>query len=690
VNRATDEVLQLVRIAVRLSSEAATRTRAIVLGSGHNRSAEDGFAVKFVEHTADNVAIVAEPERDTWPQTIVGSFYSYLESDVPQGPAVSRRVIASVSLEHFSAARSSALSKLDDKLRAWATQQRDAATATVQRLQLAAFIVAAAAAVGVIAVATAALLEAIAQMQGGAEGAERLYEREFRPMVMSSLLVPAVLVIGFSAIFGCCVGLFDARADGMSTRAAVFERTTVIQEGELVASQLGRELSGSSLSLERITALRTELRRSIDDAHRLRSKGLFAGAGWALRGRSNGINAALFGPSNPRTVRVPTSSDCFPSFDREVGNQQDLDSITAALDLAFRQLYAFSASDLQASEAARSSALALIATIKVEGAIAVDRLVEASALYTDSLEDTRTLHIAIVGALYGVVAALVVSALLGVVLPIEQRIDHEADTIALLLASLPDDVKSNVPELSEYFNAGTFGDDEKKNLAQSEQLLQNILPPVISRRLKSGESPIADDHKSVTVVFAALVNFDKYSDRMEAREMVVYLNKLIVTFDDIVDQLELEKIKTIGDTYFLCGGLTSKTAADHPLRSVECGLSFMEALDEFAARNVMPDLKLRVGVHTGAAVAGVIGSSKVAYDLWGDTVNTSSRMQSTGKPGGMQLHASTHAHVKDYFSFDESFVNAKGKGQLKTYLWAGRKGLPSPYHGKVNWRKSLQ
>ena len=99
-----------------------------------------------------------------------------------------------------------------------------------------------------------------------------------------------------------------------------------------------------------------------------------------------------------------------PSFDREVGNQQDLDSITAALDLSFRQLHAFSASDLQASEAARSSALALIATIKVEGAIAVDRLVEASALYTDSLEDTRTLHIAIVGALYGVVAALVVSA----------------------------------------------------------------------------------------------------------------------------------------------------------------------------------------------------------------------------------------------------------------------------------------
>jgi class 3 adenylate cyclase len=261
--------------------------------------------------------------------------------------------------------------------------------------------------------------------------------------------------------------------------------------------------------------------------------------------------------------------------------------------------------------------------------------------------------------------------------------------LKLLLTKLPDDIQTAVPEINDFYNVMDSEMEQiKKKILQSEKLLQNILPPVISRRLKNGERIIADTHPNVTVVFAALIGFDEYSKTMEARQIVHFLNGLIVTFDHIVDLLDLEKIKTIGDVYFLCGGLTAKTEADHPLRCMECSLLFFDSIHENNVRQNTPNLTLRVGINTDPAVAGVIGSKKVAYDLWGDSVNTSSRMQSTGMAGKIQVSDKTYKLIKEFYSFTDRTVSAKGKGELKTHIYAGRI-KPTPY-SNINWKRSRE
>ena len=217
----------------------------------------------------------------------------------------------------------------------------------------------------------------------------------------------------------------------------------------------------------------------------------------------------------------------------------------------------------------------------------------------------------------------------------------EEDGTKLMLNMIPEAVRESVPEIAEYFSSGKIDEEEKmkKQLQQSEKLLQNILPPIISRRLKAGEALIADDHAKVTVAFCALVGFDEVTKDMSAKQIVSFLNELYSRFDEISDKLELEKIKTIGDIYFMCGGLTEKTKEDHTLRVVDTVLHFYETLNQHNARH---DTKLRMkcGINTGPAVAGVIGSKKVAYDLWGDTVNVASRLCGTGLPDNIAVHHS--------------------------------------------------
>eukprot|EP00455_Lapot_gusevi_P017677 TRINITY_DN19516_c0_g1_i5.p1 TRINITY_DN19516_c0_g1~~TRINITY_DN19516_c0_g1_i5.p1 ORF type:complete len:359 (-),score=30.40 TRINITY_DN19516_c0_g1_i5:395-1471(-) len=314
----------------------------------------------------------------------------------------------------------------------------------------------------------------------------------------------------------------------------------------------------------------------------------------------------------------------------------------------------------------------------------------SDSTYHDKIKSTISTYFNAILAVLIVAVAIVVLVMITTVFPIIDRVmRHEAGT-KLLLTLLPDDVLTTCPEITDFYdaNAGTKDDQIKKKLQQSEKLLQNILPPVISRRLKNGESVIADTHPNVTVVFAALIGFDEYSAKMEAKQIVHFLNSLIVTFDQITDLLDLEKIKTIGDIYFLCGGLTKKTESDHPLRCMECALLFLEAMQENNARHNTPNLTQRIGVNTDPAVAGVIGSKKIAYDLWGDSVNTASRMQSTGLPGKIQVSDKTYHLIKEYFSFTERKVAAKGKGELTTHLFANRT-KPTPYRN-LNWRVSTR
>ena len=260
-----------------------------------------------------------------------------------------------------------------------------------------------------------------------------------------------------------------------------------------------------------------------------------------------------------------------------------------------------------------------------------------------------------------------------------QLMEEEAGT-KLMLNMIPTEVRDSVPEIAQYFSTGKSDEDEKmkKLLQQSEKLLQNILPPIISRRLKAGESLIADDHAKVTVSFTALVGFDEYSKNMSARQIVGFLNDLYSTFDSLTDKLDLEKIKTIGDVYFMCGGLTDVTIEDHPVRVVETVLQFFMYLTEHNTKYHTPNITMKSGINTGPAVAGVIGSKKVAYDLWGDAVNVSSRLYSTGVNGRISVFSTTRDEVQEYFSFSERVVEAKGKGKMVTYVLESRI-KPTPF-----------
>jgi adenylate cyclase len=170
---------------------------------------------------------------------------------------------------------------------------------------------------------------------------------------------------------------------------------------------------------------------------------------------------------------------------------------------------------------------------------------------------------------------------------------------------------------------------------RSEELLLNILPPSIARRLKLSGGTIADGFAEVSVLFADIVGFTRMSSRLPPERIVGMLNELFCKFDDVAGQLGLEKIKTIGDCYMIAGGLP-EPRADHAVAAAEMAFAMLDIVAEMAVRTGEP-LSVRIGIHSGPVVAGVIGKRKFIYDLWGDTVNIASRMESHGLPGAIQL-----------------------------------------------------
>jgi guanylate cyclase 2F len=201
---------------------------------------------------------------------------------------------------------------------------------------------------------------------------------------------------------------------------------------------------------------------------------------------------------------------------------------------------------------------------------------------------------------------------------------------------------------------------EKKN---SEELLLNILPGPVAGRLKRGDTCIADTVDDVTCFFSDMVGFTKMSSQMTATELVEMLNNIVNTFDDLCAYHNLEKIKTIGDAYFAVGGLHN-SGSDHPERVVRFGLDIIDSLKVYNG-----SVQIRCGCHTGPIVAGVIGKSKFAYDVWGDTVNMASRMESNSLPGRMQCSRATYERCYDVFNFEEiPNIEIKGKGLTTCYL----------------------
>jgi class 3 adenylate cyclase len=209
---------------------------------------------------------------------------------------------------------------------------------------------------------------------------------------------------------------------------------------------------------------------------------------------------------------------------------------------------------------------------------------------------------------------------------------------------------------------------------QSERLLLNILPKAIAERLKQEPQTIADSFEEVTVLFADLVSFTELSACIPANELVTRLNEIFSTFDLLAQQHGLEKIKTIGDAYMVVGGLPTPKA-DHAEAIAKMALDMQQAIKRFT-RNDGEPFVIRIGINSGPVVAGVIGLNKFIYDLWGDTVNTASRMESQGIAGCIQVTESTYERLRDEFIFEERGVlQVKGKGEMVTYFLKGRKAL---------------
>lgn len=212
-------------------------------------------------------------------------------------------------------------------------------------------------------------------------------------------------------------------------------------------------------------------------------------------------------------------------------------------------------------------------------------------------------------------------------------------------------------------------DVEKK---KSDDLLLNILPAKVADRLKQDGESIADGFAQVTVLFSDIVGFTAMSDRLAPDEVVRRLNLIFSSFDKIADELGVEKIKTIGDAYMVAGGLPDRSE-DHPLRIAEMALRMREALDRLKAE-IGEEISIRVGIHTGPVVAGVIGKKKFIYDVWGDTVNTASRMESHALPGKIQVTEDTAKLLeKDFELTPRGTIDVKGKGPMTTYFLEARK-----------------
>lgn len=215
---------------------------------------------------------------------------------------------------------------------------------------------------------------------------------------------------------------------------------------------------------------------------------------------------------------------------------------------------------------------------------------------------------------------------------------------------------------------------------RSESLLLNVLPRRIAERLKNEpDTTIADRFQSATVLFSDIVGFTELSARLAPDEIVRRLDEVFSRFDGIADELELEKIKTIGDAYMVAGGVPARRT-DHAAAVCEMALRMRDSLAELASRMDEP-IDVRIGVHTGPVVAGVIGKKKFIYDVWGDTVNTASRMESHGLPGAIQVSEATYEATKDLFEFEaRGTIAVKGKGEMTTYFLLRRR---APFEERV-------
>ena len=211
---------------------------------------------------------------------------------------------------------------------------------------------------------------------------------------------------------------------------------------------------------------------------------------------------------------------------------------------------------------------------------------------------------------------------------------------------------------------------------KSEALLLNILPPAIATRLKEGEHVIADEYGEVSVLFADIVGFTNVSQNISPVMLVENLNKIFTHFDKLVEQNDVEKIKTIGDAYMVVSGLNAGKQ-DHTKKMADLALMMLSDIGRFSL-NGKDKCTVRIGIHVGPVIAGVIGSKKFLYDVWGDAVNTAQRMESTCEPGKIQVSEKFYHAIKTEFDCEyRGQSEIKGKGLMDLYFLKARKELAS-------------
>lgn len=206
---------------------------------------------------------------------------------------------------------------------------------------------------------------------------------------------------------------------------------------------------------------------------------------------------------------------------------------------------------------------------------------------------------------------------------------------------------------------------------KTDRLLLNILPKAIAERLKQSRDRIADKYDSVTILFADLVGFTTISADMPADDLVEMLSRVFSSFDELAEKHGAEKIKTIGDAYMVvCGA--PETRQDHANAIADLALDMIQKLEEIAQSSHL-HLMMRIGINSGPVIAGVIGSAKFSYDLWGDTVNLASRMEHYGVPGRIHVSESSYQLLKNQYQFEaREPIDVKGKGVLQSYFLMGR------------------
>ncbi|HMV44446.1 MAG TPA: adenylate/guanylate cyclase domain-containing protein [Leptospiraceae bacterium] len=211
---------------------------------------------------------------------------------------------------------------------------------------------------------------------------------------------------------------------------------------------------------------------------------------------------------------------------------------------------------------------------------------------------------------------------------------------------------------------------------KSDKLLLNILPEKIANELKQNDKVVPARYTSVSVLFTDMAGFTKIAENMSPEELLFELDTIFSVFDSIVKKYGVEKIKTIGDAYMAAGGIPIANETN-AVDTVLCALEFREYMNRMKIKKQeegKPFFELRIGIHTGSLVAGVIGHEKIVYDIWGDTVNTASRMESSGLIGEVNISSATYYLIKDQFDCEyRGKISAKNKGEIDMYLVKGKK-----------------